>query len=55
VWLKDEGQFWDIQDKRIIDVAGGKDEEAANIVLGKDSDKKSNKWKIVYTKDAKPI
>jgi hypothetical protein len=55
VWLKDEGQFWDIHDKRIIDVAGNKDEEAANIVLGKDSNKKSNKWKLVYTKDAKPI
>ena len=55
VWLKDEGQFWDIHDKRILDVAGGKDEEGANVVLGKDSESKSNKWKLVYTKDAKPI
>ena len=55
VWLKDEGQFWDIHDKRIIEVAGSKDEEGASIALGKDSNKKSNKWKLVYTKDAKPI
>jgi hypothetical protein len=54
-WNKEEGTFINYRDQRALDVAGGKDEEATNVQLWKKNGSKAQKWKLVYTKDAKKI
>ena len=38
-----------VQDGRVLDVSGGKDEERANVIVHKRHGGANQRWKIVYT------
>jgi hypothetical protein len=47
--------FYNVQNKKVLDVAGGKDEEATNVQVWKKNNSKAQSWRLTYTKDAKKI
>jgi len=42
-----------VKDGRVVEVAGSKDEEAANIQAWKKSGGRNQQWKLLYLKDKK--
>ena len=40
---------------KVLDVAGGKDEEAANVQVYKKNGSKAQSWRLVYAKDSKEM
>ena len=54
-WNKDEGNFYNVKDLRVLDVAGGVDAEATNVQVWKKNGSKAQSWKLTYVKDAAKI
>jgi len=49
------GYFYNVKNMKVLDVAGGKDEEAANVQVYKKNGSKAQSWRLTYVKDAKKI
>jgi hypothetical protein len=44
-----------VYNKKVLDVAGGRDEEGNNVQIYKPNGTSAQKWKLTYVKDAKAI
>jgi hypothetical protein len=53
-WDK-SGTFYNVKNLKVLDVAGGKDEEATNVQVWKKNGSKAQNWKLTYVKDAAKI
>jgi hypothetical protein len=54
-WNEKDGAFENIKDKRRLDVTGGKDREMTRVQVWKRNNSAAQKWKLVYSEDAKDI
>jgi hypothetical protein len=52
-WDEAAGNFYNVKNKKVLDVAGGKDEEATNVQVWKKNGSKAQSWKLVYKDDLK--
>jgi hypothetical protein len=50
-----ESGFVNMYDGRVLDVAGGKDEEGNNVQVYKPNQSAPQKWKLLYADKAKPV
>jgi hypothetical protein len=48
-------QFVNIQDKRVLDVSGGKDVEAQPAIVSKNNGGNNQKWNVIYVDEAKKV
>jgi len=54
-WDKESGTFVNVKNNKVLDVAGGRDQEANNVQVWKKNGSKAQSWKLTYTKDAAKI
>lgn len=52
-WDAASGSFTNVKNKKVLDVAGGRDAEATNVQVWKKNGSPAQKWKLVYTTDLK--
>jgi hypothetical protein len=52
-WDEKSGTFFNVKNDKVLDVAGGKDEEATNVQVWKKNGSKAQSWKLVYKSDLK--
>jgi hypothetical protein len=54
-WDKESGTFYNVKNLKVLDVAGGKDNEATNVQVFKKNGSAAQKWNLTYVKDAAKI